>query len=615
MPGGRFPAVLTEDHARVTAPAGGEPMWVVHRYADLLSVKGSAAWRMANRCETPLTGAEVPGGDPPGHMLGMDGKAHRRLRHTIGHLFTRNAADALRPLMREAAAHLLDQIAVRGTGDLRADYAEPATAATVCAALQVPPADWVPIIRPAGEIAFGVVQPGGGLVAAQTAWHTIWGYYARAVTAKQAAPDGGLVAQMAVAMERAGYTTEQIVRAVATVSNGATALLPVLERALLWLLQHPGAVAQVFLGERTWAQAVREAMVRGALFPVTPPLVAGEEARIGPRRVPEGTLVLPSLASAVGHSRAGAWLAFGPGPHRCPGDELTLAALEEFTGAFFRRYPRAYLTTAALAWRDGPLSTPHEARFAVRGLPSRGAGRQYCWVAGLWRHDLGGHPAGPLPLAGPAWCAAEAARGCRAFPGRLLPAWLMGARTLRARPARASCATVRPPPARLAALDAGLAWRTAARRARAVWAARMACRGGAVWAARMACRGGAVWAARMACRGGPVWAARMACRGGAVWGPGAPNARWPRSTRSPGPGRRPPSSACRKQPPAACGPHVPGREPRQCTTRIRAGLEGGREAWRMARCPGPAHRSRRGRDVAPQRAGPPRRRRWRPPRG
>ena len=32
QPGGGFPAVLSEDHAEVAAPAGGEPMHVVHRY-------------------------------------------------------------------------------------------------------------------------------------------------------------------------------------------------------------------------------------------------------------------------------------------------------------------------------------------------------------------------------------------------------------------------------------------------------------------------------------------------------------------------------------------------------------------------------------------------------
>src|SRR6516225_3097763 len=362
-PGGRFPSVLTEDDGRVTAPAGGEPMWVVHRYEDLLSVKSSPAWRMANRCETPLTGAEIPGGDPPGHMLGMDGAPHRKLRRTIGHLFTSGAADALRPQMRTTAAGLLDQLAPRGRGGLRTDYAEPATAATVCAALQIPAADWAPVIRPAGEAAFGVVHPGGGLAASQAAWDGIWAYYRRVIAAKQDSPDGGLVAQMYLAMNQAGYTLEETVRAVATISNGATALLPVLERVLLWLLRHPRPVVPAPARERTWPRLVAEAITAGALFPVTPPLVAGKDARIGRCPVPEGTLVLPSLAVAVRHPRAGAWLAFGPGPHRCPGDELTLAALEEYAAAFFRRFPSAHLTTMRLAWRDGPLSTPREARF------------------------------------------------------------------------------------------------------------------------------------------------------------------------------------------------------------------------------------------------------------
>lgn len=371
MPGGGFCPVLTEGRSQVTAPAGGEPMWVIHRYADLMSVKRSRKWRMANRRQTPLTGAEIPGEDPAGHMLGMDGEAHRRLRRTIGHVFTAEAAGALRPQMRTAAARLLDQIGVNGSGDVRADYAEPAAAAAVCAALGVPASDWAPIIRPAGEAAFGVVWPGGGLAAAEAAWDGIWRYYGRVMTATRAGPDDGLVMRMCLVMRRAGYSAGPIVRAAATVSNGATALLPVLERVLLWLLQHPRAVARVLRGEGTWARVVREAIVRGALFPVTPPLAAGKDARIGQRRVPEGTLVLPSLASAVRHPRAGAWLAFGPGQHRCPGDELTLAALEEYAAAFFRRYPHARLTTDVLAWRDGPLPTPWEARFAVRSLLPR----------------------------------------------------------------------------------------------------------------------------------------------------------------------------------------------------------------------------------------------------
>jgi cytochrome P450 len=408
-PGGRFPSVLTEDDGRVTAPAGGAPMRVIHRYEDLLSVKSSPAWRMANRCETPLTGAEIPGGDPPGHMLGMDGAPHRKLRRTIGHLFTSHAADMLRPQMRKTAGGLLDQLAADGTGDLRADYAEPATAATVCAALGIPAADWAPVIRPAGEAAFGVVHTGGGLAASRAAWDGIWAYYRRIIAGKRGSPDSGLVAQMYLAMDQAGYTTEEIIRAVATVSNGATALMPVLERVLLWLLQHRRTVVEVFLGERTWPQAIREAMVQGALFPVTPPLVAGQDARIGGHPVPEGTLVLPSLVSAVHHPRGGAWLAFGPGQHRCPGDELTLAAVAEYAGAFVRRYPCAYLTTPALTWRDGPLATPGDARFAVRRLRRAGAAALPEHRGGVARSAAAAAPA--TPERGSCRCGGQPAAG------------------------------------------------------------------------------------------------------------------------------------------------------------------------------------------------------------
>src|SRR5262249_30435124 len=152
---------------------------------------------------------------------------------------------------------------------------------------------WAPVIRPAGEIAFGVVQPGNGLAGAQAAWHGIWDYYARVITAKRAGLDGGLVAQMFLAMNQAGYTTEQSAGAVATVSNGAAALMPVRDGVLLWLLDPPRSVGRARGGDRPWAQAAGEAIVQGALSPVPPPLVAGKDARIGRRRVPEGTLVLP----------------------------------------------------------------------------------------------------------------------------------------------------------------------------------------------------------------------------------------------------------------------------------------------------------------------------------
>src|SRR5260370_976426 len=144
--------------------------------------------------------------------------------------FAAHRAGGCRGESGRGGAGLLDTMAPRDSSELRPAQAAPPTAAHVCAALGGPIADWAPIITPAGEIAFGIVQPGGGVINAQAAWHALWGYYEGGIATKQASPDGALVARMSAAMQRAGYTLEEIIRAVATRRNRATALLPVLER-------------------------------------------------------------------------------------------------------------------------------------------------------------------------------------------------------------------------------------------------------------------------------------------------------------------------------------------------------------------------------------------------
>ena len=321
LPGGGFPSVLTEDHARGHGPG--------RRRAHVRAppVRGSA-----EREELPGLADGQPVRNPadrrrespavtrPGTCWAWTAQTHRKLRRTIGHLFTRDAADALRPQMRETAARLLDQIAPRGTGDLRADYAEPATAATVCAALRDTRRGLgARSSGPPGRSRSASCSPGAGSPMPKRPGSTSGTTTGGLSPPSRPAPTVGWWRRCLLAMNRAGYTAEEIVRAVATVSNGATALLPVLERVLLWLLHHPDSVAEVFLGERTWAQVVREAIVQEALFPVTPPLVAGKDARIGQRPVPEGTLVLPSLVSAVHHPRARGVAGVRPRPAPLPG--------------------------------------------------------------------------------------------------------------------------------------------------------------------------------------------------------------------------------------------------------------------------------------------------------
>lgn len=117
---------------------------------------------------------------------------------------------------------------------------------------------------------------------------------------------------------------QQAVHTITTIGNGAGAILPVLAVSLAWLLEHPEVARACLRGERTWQDLVGWLLAHRALFPFDLPGRAAEDTWIGRRRVPKGTQVLLSLAAAAHHPDAPPGLAFGAGPHRCPGDKLRI---------------------------------------------------------------------------------------------------------------------------------------------------------------------------------------------------------------------------------------------------------------------------------------------------
>jgi cytochrome P450 len=77
-------------------------------------------------------------------------------------------------------------------------------------------------------------------------------------------------------------------------------------------------------------------------------------------------VLLPSLIAAA-HDPGGPPrpdIAFGAGPHTCPGAALTRVWLAIALSAFFGAFPRARLL-GALEWQPGTLSFPREVRLAL----------------------------------------------------------------------------------------------------------------------------------------------------------------------------------------------------------------------------------------------------------
>src|ERR1035438_9313861 len=314
-PRGAPPQVLRHgaDGDLALRPAGGEPMLVLHRPADVVrSLTDTTRFGMAGVTaagalrRSPLTGAEMQ--SPDGGLLNMNPPQLRAYRRRINGLFTQRAAAATGPAIQALTAHL--------TADALAAFAEPFTAGAVCEAMGIPRGDWEQILE-YSRVAFAVVPSPDAIGDVAAAWDDLYGYYEPMVAAKRARPDGALTSRLTAALD--GFTTAQIAHTIATVSNG--------------------------FGER----------------------IARADTWLGGRPIREGTTVLPSLIAAA-HDPAGApcSIAFGAGPHFCPGAALTRVWLASALAGFFGTFPAARLADSGLDWQQGTLSVPREITLALR---------------------------------------------------------------------------------------------------------------------------------------------------------------------------------------------------------------------------------------------------------
>lgn len=370
-PHGAPPPVLLGDaicdYAR--RPVGGDPMLVLRQSADVMrSLTDGTHFAMAGvtgagkLCGSPLTGAEMQ--SPDGGLLNMNAPGLLAYRHRINHLFTRRAAETTRPAIHALAAQMATRLRGRRTADVLAGFAEPFTAGAVCSAMGVPVRDWGQVLE-FSRVAFAVVPSRAAVADVAAAWEALYAYYGSLVAAKRARPDGTLTSGIVSALD--GFTADQVTHVVGTVSNGFGAVLPVLAVALAEVVRRPRVVAACLRGERTWMSVAEELLRQRAIFPVALPRVVLADTQLGGRWLTQGTVVLPSLVGAAHDlSRPPPCnIAFGAGPHFCPGAAMTRVWLDCALAAFFEAFPAARLA-GLLDWQPGTLSVPREIVLALR---------------------------------------------------------------------------------------------------------------------------------------------------------------------------------------------------------------------------------------------------------
>lgn len=299
----------------------------------------------------PLTGAELQSSD--GGLLNMDPPRLRAYRRRLRPLFTSRAAQGTVPAVRAIAAELAEGMRGRTQADARADFAEPLAAAAVCATMGVPRADH-DLVAAFARTAFAVVPGPLSVPAVAEAWRALYGYYRSVMPRGQ-----GLVGQLDAALH--DHTPAQRVHAAGTVSNGFGAVLPVLAVSLATTAARPAALDACLRGVLDWQTLADRLLATRAMFPVALPRVALADVPLGGRVIPRGTAVLPSLIAAAHDPQVPppCSIAFGAGPHFCPGASLARMWLAVALEVFWTAFPQARLA-GRLEWQARTLSMPRD---------------------------------------------------------------------------------------------------------------------------------------------------------------------------------------------------------------------------------------------------------------
>jgi cytochrome P450 len=296
-------------------------------------------------------------------MLFSNGRDHRRRRAPVSRAFAARLIDALRPRIRAVADELIDEAYARGAVDFVADFCAPLPARMISEILGLPPADvprftsWVYSMSRAISSSFQRADA----PAIEAATHELTAYVAALLAARRADPkDDFLTTYAAAVSEQGDLAAAEMIMQIVTVIVGGSDTTRAAMAALVALLQQH---------REQWDAVCREAaFVPGAVAEALrfdPPVASIprftlEDIELDGQLVPRHRLLSVSTLAAMRDPALYAdpdrfdirrtdhparHLVFGGGAHRCLGEALARAELEEGLMALTARLPKLQLAS------------------------------------------------------------------------------------------------------------------------------------------------------------------------------------------------------------------------------------------------------------------------------
>ncbi|MEU3400436.1 cytochrome P450 [Streptomyces filamentosus] len=368
--------LLHEDPVtRIRLPHGEGHAWLVTRYEDVKFVtvdprfSREAVW---GRPVTRLAPHFIPMADAVGFA---DPPDHTRMRRVVAKAFSARALRSLRAHAQAVMDGLLDRMAEQGPdADLMEAVNRPFPLAMVSELMGVPETDHALMAHWSDTI----ISAGAGREASERAKDEMGAYFTDLIAGDHAPDSDQLAAVLAEAVADGTLTEEEAVGlAVLIQIGGAHAVRNNSANMVFALLTHPEHLARLRAEPELVPQAVDELLRyiphRNA---VGLSRIATEGVEVGGVRIPAGDAVYVSYLAAnrdpevfpepdrLDFDRAhNPHVAFGHGPHYCPGATLARLESEILLASLWDRFPglRLAVPEEALRWQRGALIRGPEA--------------------------------------------------------------------------------------------------------------------------------------------------------------------------------------------------------------------------------------------------------------
>ncbi|MCC4317829.1 cytochrome P450 family protein [Streptomyces malaysiensis] len=295
-------------------------------------------------------------------MITADGEDHKRLRSLVTRAFTPRRVEALRPVVHELTATLLDRLAGAaaadpdGVADLRRHFALPLPMSVICRLLGVDEVHQDRLHELSNEIVSTQTAP-ERVPAANREMVAVLGQVA---AARLKDPGDDLTSALIAARDvRDGAETgdrlseeELIGTLMLTIIAGHETTLNLITNAVRALCNHRDQLELIRSGAATWGDAVEETLRYDGPVSYFPFRYPTKDLPVGDAVIPKGTPVLVSYTAAGRDERAygpdadrfditrsARHLSFGHGAHFCLGAPLARMEAVIALEALFTRFP------------------------------------------------------------------------------------------------------------------------------------------------------------------------------------------------------------------------------------------------------------------------------------